>query len=93
MTHHVNGRIYRNYLHAELHELLCSEAEKRNERKDWQREEREAMLEAVNGYRSRFGKSPVVMADVQRVEQMAVGHIDYGTKFALYCAELVQDRP
>lgn len=84
---------YRNELHRELHELLCSEAEKRNERSDWVEKERGALCDAVNRHRARLGKSPVVLGDVERVETMACGHTDYGTKFALYCTELVEETP
>lgn len=85
--------LYRNALHQELHELLCSEADKRDQREDWVMAERGALCDAVNRHRTRLGKSPVTMDDVERVEQQAVGHTDYGTKFALYCTELVEERP
>lgn len=30
------------------------------------------------------------LSEVERVEQLALGHTDYGIKFALYCSELVE---
>ena len=85
---------YRNDLHRELHSLLCAEAEKRDGRGlAWVEQERGVMCDAVNRHRARLGKKPVTMDDVEAVEQLAVGHVDYGTKFALYCTELVQERP
>lgn len=67
---------YRNDLHRELHELLCSEAEKRGQRPGdtWITLERESMLKAVNSHRSSIGKSPIAIEDVERVETMAAGH-------------------
>jgi len=86
---------YRNALHRELHELLCSEADLRDQREGitWVEMELQAMLDAVNRHRARLGKTPVAVGDVERVETMASGHTDYGTKFALYCTELVEERP
>lgn len=50
--------------------------------------ERDVMLKAVNKERSARGMAPVSLQDFMRVEQLAVGHTDYATKFSLYCAEL-----
>lgn len=57
----------------------------------WMPYEREQMLAAVNIERAGRGLPPVGLGLVERVERMAVGHSDYGTKFALYCAEIVLD--
>lgn len=54
---------------------------------DWISMERTAMLDAVN--RLRVGKRPVDLATITGVERLALGHVDYSSKFALYCAELV----
>jgi hypothetical protein len=64
-------------------------AKQRKKRADWILFEREAMTDAVNLERSRLGKSPVSIHDVEMKEQNAVGHSDYTEKFALGCAELV----
>jgi len=36
-----------------------------------------------------MGKQPIPFEDIQRVESLASGHVDYSKKFALYCAELL----
>lgn len=51
--------------------------------------EREQMHEAVTKERAKLGKGPIPLKEIERVEQLAVGHTDYADKFALYCAELV----
>lgn len=84
---------YRNKLHQDLHELLSSEMEARTQRPDWVLAERTAMWKAVNRYRERLGKTTVTLEEVGRRERLAVGHSDYGTKYALYCTELVEDTP
>jgi hypothetical protein len=83
---------FRNQLHRDLEELLHREASKRSTRLlgDWILAERLAMFEAVNARRALGGKPPVSITEIERVEQQAVGHSDYGHKFALYCAELVE---
>jgi len=85
-----NGNTYRNALHFRLHDTLVTEAEKRNERDDWQEQERQAMLRVVNDERRDRGLPSLQLAEVERVEQRALGHTDYGTKFALYCSELAE---
>lgn len=55
----------------------------------WVQFERESMHKAVNAERSKLGKGPLPLEAVKRVEQFAVGHVDYSSKFSLYCAELV----
>lgn len=55
---------------------------------EWQVRERRAMLAAVNVNRADFGLPPVDEATVAKVERQAAGHVDYGEKCALYCAEL-----
>lgn len=91
--HYANGHAYRSPLHHELHELLCAEAAKRDQRQglSWIGIERQAMCDAVNEHRSARGKAPLPLSEIARVEAMACGHVDYGTKFALYCTELVEE--
>lgn len=55
----------------------------------WALYERAVMLGVVNEIRSERGLVPVVQADVDRAEHLALGHFDYTEKFALACAELV----
>jgi hypothetical protein len=57
----------------------------------WVIHEREVMLGAVNRLRAGIdaGLPPVAMAEVERADQLACGHVDYSRKFAWRCAELV----
>jgi len=55
----------------------------------WVFHERSAMVTAVNTIRADLGM-PAVSADmVKRAEDQAAGHVDYASKFALYCTEIV----
>ena len=93
--YHANGHTYRNKLHHDFHMLLCDESDQRGKRgfAEWPMMERRAMWKRVNEERARRGKEMLQIEEVARVEQMAVGHTDYGTKYALYCTELVEDTP
>ncbi len=64
---------------------------KKVDRPDWDRFECEAMLSAVNWVRAKMDKDPITLRRLLRQQAMAVGHIDYSQKFALYCTELVYD--
>lgn len=55
---------------------------------EWASYERKVMHREVNLAREAAGFPPVPLEAVARVEQQAVGHVDYTAKFALYCAEL-----
>lgn len=59
----------------------------------WVEYERNRMLGLVNTERAARGLPPVDMADVAKADRLAGGHADYATKYALYCAELVVDKP
>lgn len=61
----------------------------RGKRLDWIEHERAAMLDAVNCERTCMRKLPLLLEDIERIEQQALGHSDYSLKFALYGAELV----
>jgi len=54
----------------------------------WVVYEREQMATAINAARTNRGLGPVTLKDVARVEQQACGHVDYASKYALYCAEM-----
>lgn len=60
---------------------------------EWARYERRVMLGAVNAERSEFGKPPALITEVESMDRVAAGHVDYTDKFSLYCTELVVDRP
>lgn len=91
-------------LSRQLHQVFLDAASKRPLRSDlvdvggrselgWVVFERDTMFDAVTRERAKLGKAPVPMKDVERVETMAMGHCDYSSKFALYCAELVVNTP
>lgn len=82
---------YREWIHLrdELLEVLTKLQEERPRRKDWVEFERQSMFHAVNSRRILMSKKVVSMDDFMKAERLAVGHSDYSSKFALYCAELV----
>ena len=88
-----NGQCYRNALHLKMEEALVAKAKERDQDPDWIETEQRMMLALINERRAELGKTPVDLEDVQRVEQNALGHFDYGHKFALYCAELAEETP
>ena len=56
---------------------------------DWVGFELAQMLALVNAMRAERGDEPVPEDAVRRVEQGACGHVDYASKYAIGCAELV----
>lgn len=54
----------------------------------WVLFERRTMLDEVNRLRAEKGQTPVTPRDIIKVENQALGHSDYSSKFALYCAEI-----
>lgn len=76
-------------LHEELREVLAGVHAKRDTRTPaWVLAELQAMCDAVNVIRLERGRPLVTVQEVERVETGALGHTDYASKFALYCAEL-----
>lgn len=55
----------------------------------WVMYEREQMLTAVNALRSAAGRPPVSVDALEAAETRACGHVDYTSKFAIGCADLV----
>lgn len=55
---------------------------------EWAVHERDVMHQQVNDARAALGLPPVSLDAVLGVERMAVGHSDYTSKYALYCADL-----
>lgn len=92
--YHKDGNTYRNAVHYRLHDTLIAES-KLLRGDDWPERQRKAMLRVVNDERLNRKEPgtrhccPLPLSEVERVEQLAVGHTDYGIKFALYCSELV----
>lgn len=73
-------------------EALTREMAKRGEVADlsWIEREREAVAVAANQWSEAHGFTKrVTVADVKRVETSAIGHSDYGSKLALYVAEII----
>jgi hypothetical protein len=50
--------------------------------------EREQLHAAINVERLRHGLPTVDLKMVDRVERLASGHVDYASKYTLYCAEM-----
>jgi len=67
---------------------LVESQKQRKVRADWVFFERGVMLAAVNEERTRSNLPPCCVEMIEKVERLAVGHSDYSSKFALYCAEL-----
>lgn len=70
---------------------LSAEMDKRSKATgmDWVHEERYAITKAANDWARAHLLREVTVDDVERVEGLAVGHVDYARKLALYVAELV----
>lgn len=59
----------------------------------WVPAERMAVAVAANTWAEAHGMTRrVTVRDVERVETLAMGHVDYGKKLALYVAELLYRR-
>lgn len=87
-------------LRDQFRETLATAQAERHLREDvidgevgWVLYELHAMHQAVTQARAELGKQPLPISAVEAAEQQAVGHSDYSSKFALYCAELVQEQP
>lgn len=82
-------------LRAQLLQTLAKAQEKRKEVNDdsWIEHEFTTMLNAVNTERVRRRLSPTTRTELKLREQQALGHVDYSSKFALYCAELALGLP
>jgi hypothetical protein len=83
-------------IHNDLLRTLRAEMRKRQRRDgwvdgepEWVRRERNAMFVRVNRWRGRRRMPPVDLTEVERAEEQAEGHIDFASKWSLYCAELV----
>jgi hypothetical protein len=46
------------------------------------------MFDATNLLRSKYSLPLIDIKDIFKIEQQAMGHVDYVEKFALYCLEL-----
>ena len=59
---------------------------------DWVANERLAVAVAANEWAEAHGhERRITVADIERIEGNAIGHIDYASKLALYVAEFIID--
>lgn len=75
-----------------IHKALVAEMAVRDlaEGLEWVEAERVAVTVAANQWAQAHPPARTVsVADVERVETMAVGHVDYASKLPLYVAELI----
>lgn len=73
-----------------IQSALENAARLRPERDDWIEQERLAVAIIANQWAAAHGVSRRVTVDeVEHVEHMALGHVDYAAKLALYVAELL----
>lgn len=88
-------------VHDHFRNTLMTAAEERSSRQgfdaatgelEWVLHERAVLLAEVNRIRAEIGGDPVDADAIEDVERGALGHVDYVTKFALYCAELALER-
>jgi hypothetical protein len=56
---------------------------------DWEDRERAAVVYAANIYAREHNKNRTNKAQVEAIEGLAVGHVDYASKLALYVAEQI----
>jgi hypothetical protein len=59
----------------------------------WVLHELTVMHDEVNQARAERGLPPVDRRLVESAEQAACGHVDYATKWPIYCAEIVMRQP
>jgi len=83
-------------LAARQHILCRLQTEAKNRERDslaWVARERFIVAVAANEWAQTHGiNRSFTVADVERIEQQAVGHIDYASKLALYLAEALYAR-
>lgn len=74
-----------------LKAALVAEAELRRGRtfEEWSKAEAMAVWAGARDFAQQHGLAVPTLADVERLERHACGHIDYGSKWALYIVELM----
>jgi predicted Ser/Thr protein kinase len=71
---------------------LAAKMERRSHDPDWVDNERLTVVIAANNWAETHGYDrTITVADIERIESNAVGHVDYATKLALYVAEFIID--
>lgn len=56
---------------------------------EWIQKEHEEMLTEVNIQLATRCRKPITLEDLVKIEQNALGHSDYSSKFSLYLAEVI----
>lgn len=85
--HHMTGARVTEYVHAAL---VAKMAERDHTTLAWIEAERLAVAVAANEWAEAHGIARrVTVEDIERVEPMATGHVDYASKLALYVGDLV----
>lgn len=73
-----------------VYDALVAAMARRGDDLSWIDREREVVAVAANQWAAAHGcERRLTVADVERVEVLAVGHVDYGPKLALHVAEFV----
>ena len=87
-------------LHRKFLDILSNaQTERKNKRQwidgelEWMTFERTVMTNAVNAERTARGKESICKKLIVMADNSASGHWDYSSKFAFYCAELVEIQP
>jgi len=75
-----------------LYDAFQAEAEKRADRDvdAWIAFEREAVWRVARDYAQQHGLPVPTLAEVKKAEELALGHVDYGSKWAYGVAELLR---
>lgn len=75
-----------------IYDAFQAEAENRRRRtaEEWAHAERSAVLHAATAAAARMGLRAPTMAEVEYAERGALGHIDYGAKWAYGVAEAMR---
>ncbi len=76
-----------------IYDAFQTEAKKRFGRSvdEWTAAERLAVWNAARDAAQQLGRPVPTMAQVEAEERSAIGHIDYGAKWAFYVAKLITD--
>ena len=76
--------------YAYIHGALVEAMKSRDKVEDWVVNERIAMAVAANDWAAAHDLDRrISVADIERIEHRAMGHVDYSTKMPLYVAELL----
>jgi len=75
----------------DIYDAFVAESKMRNTRSadEWQQKERSAVFRASFDLAKKIGGTAPTMCDIMRCEIMAVGHSDYGKKWAYCIADVI----